>query len=117
MRTIIFFRGRNTDAIIADATASGIVQAGDAVCIICRKDDKMAEAGDIESLPPLPESAHVVVVANGGTTAQLVPIIARLVAMTFSLGSCQGESYPAAVGKLRIVDVQPDGVMVLWVKD
>jgi hypothetical protein len=25
--------------------------------------------------------------------------------------------YPAAVGKLRIVDVQPDGVMVLWGKD
>lgn len=103
---VIFFRGRNTAGIIADAIRLGVVPDGAEIHIICRTNDPLSEPGDVTTPPehpnPFPPGGPgFIVVANGGTTAQLVPTVAKYV-------------FGVPAHKVRIVDVQRDGVTDLW---
>lgn len=77
MAKVIFFRGRNTAAIMKDALYAGI--EGNFV-VVCRDGDSIAEPGDIpvsdfESADDIGDD--IIIVGNGGTTAQAAPVIAR----------------------------------------
>jgi hypothetical protein len=98
MATIVLFRGRNTSAILADARRLGIAADDDAVVVVCRENDPLAEEGDV-TVPPMPKpDDQLVVVANGGTTAQAAPYL-------FAIGG--------TTGGVRVIDLQRDGVTVL----
>lgn len=81
---VVFFRGRNTSSIMNDAHNAGILDPGDRVVVVARKGDELAEPGDV--FPgwdggygvPLTGYAKIIVVANGGTTAQQAPLLFRL---------------------------------------
>ena len=81
---VIFFRGRNTSRVMNDAHSAGVLDPGDRVVVISRKDDTLAEAGDVSPGwdgrygVPLEGYQKLVVVANGGTTAQQAPLLFRL---------------------------------------
>ena len=98
MATVVLFRGRSTSAILADARRLGVVADGDAVAVVCRDGDPLAEEGDV-TVPPMPKhDDQLIVVANGGTTAQAAPYL-------FALGG--------AAGRVKVIDLQRDGVTVL----
>ena len=98
MATVVLFRGRNTTGILSDARRLGVVADDDRVVVICRENDALAEEGDV-TVPPMPKpDDQLIVVANGGTTAQAAPYL-------FALGG--------ATGCVRVVDLQRDGVTVL----
>ena len=70
-------RGRNTDAIITDVKLIKNIELGEIV-VICRDGDKMKQDGDIETSSfSAPVYGFVRIVGNGGTTQQLVAVIAR----------------------------------------
>ena len=74
---IIVFRGRNTAAIRSDALAAGL--RGQTI-VVCRDGDDMAEAGDVPvSQIVIDGLDDVIIVANGGTTAQLLGALAAVV--------------------------------------
>jgi len=81
---VVFFRGRNTAAIMNDAHEAEILDPGDRVVVVARKGDELAQPGDVfpgwdgQYGVPLTGYVKVVVIANGGTTAQQVPLIFRL---------------------------------------
>ena len=113
MKTVVTFRGRNTVDILEDAKRFGILDDDDRVIVVCRKNDQLAQTGDVLQVP-YSLAGDVVLVANGGTTAQLVPAMLRLMAMSQSSGDCQGEPYPPDIS-LRIVEVQRDGIS--WLRN
>lgn len=92
----IVFRGRNTDNIIADAKREGIITDDHQIVIVCRQDDTLAQDGDVTSLDSIPDDTTII--ANGGTTAQLVPILLDVTQFAH---------------RYRIVDVQRDGIVIL----
>jgi len=97
MAVILLFRGRNTDGIRADAVARGLIdEERDQVVVVCRDDDRMAQPGDITVTQAARHhtSGEVTLIANGGTTAQLVPLL--LAAMENAQ-------------RVVVHDVQPDG--------
>ena len=99
MATVVFFRGRNTSGILSDARRLGVVADDDRVVVICRENDALAEEGDV-TVPPMPKpDDQLIVVANGGTTAQAAPYL-------FALGGTTG-------GCVKVIDLQRDGVAVL----
>jgi hypothetical protein len=95
---VIFFRGRNPAGIIEDARNEGILQDGDKVVIVCRENDNLAQPGDVTSVE-LPKVEPVTLVANGGTTAQVVPLIVNIVK------NCS---------HAMIADLQRDGLKILY---
>lgn len=96
MSKVIFFRGRNTAGIIEDARAAGI--DGEFV-IVCRDGDALAEPGDIPvSEFKIEPSDDIIVVANGGTTAQAAPVIAKAAYL-----AGQGEAW------VWVIEVDRDG--------
>ena len=98
MATIVLFRGRNTPAILGDARRLGVVADDDEIMVVCRDGDSLAEEGDV-TVPPMPKpDDQLIVVANGGTTAQAAPYLFRL---------------GGATGCVKVVDLQRDGVTVL----
>ena len=109
-RTVIFFRGRNTKSIIQDAERLGVVTQKDKIIVVCRKNDDLAEPGDEIGVHHI--DGNVVVVCNGGTTQQQVPVIAWAVLRTRSPGSCQGIEYPGESSTL--IEVGKDSINVLW---
>lgn len=80
--TVVLFRGRNTDGVLQDAISSGLVPKGARVVIVVRDNDALAQPGDMVVGDVICDlrNGDTRVIANGGTTAQLVPIIAFLAA-------------------------------------
>ena len=129
---LIAIRGRNTAAILADAERHGIT--GRRILILCRENDQLAEEGDVTVLPDcIPFDDDVVVIANGGTTPQLVLVmrwveqISRLSRLEtvadmshtsdhdWTRSACEGCARDPEMlhVDLRIVDVQRDGLVWL----
>ena len=99
MATVVLFRGRNTTGILSDARRLGVVADDDRIVVVCRENDALAEEGDV-TVPPMPKADdQLIVVANGGTTAQAAPYL-------FALGGTTG-------GSVKVIDLQRDGVAVL----
>ena len=123
MKKIIFFRGRNTAAIMNDARKAGLIPDDAKVVIICRDDDRLAEPGDIQAGRMKSREQCFMpgddwtIVANGGTSAQLAPLLADA---CFTAGQMadknrqtvdENEFYKF---RLRIVDVQKENARELW---
>lgn len=105
----VFFLGRNLDGILRDAET--VLPEGGEVVVVTREGDTLSlpeglearratPVEAIEVLQGLPERSQVELVANGGTTAQLVPLL-----RTLFVGDCPG-SY-------RVWDLQRDGATLL----
>lgn len=95
----IFFRGRNTNNIINDAKLQFASKQFSAI-IICRENDRLAEAGDITPKKFSPSIGKKYgVIANGGTTSQLVPVLKKLVESGV---------------EFEVYDLQPDEMERLW---
>lgn len=91
----VFIRGRNTAGIIEGACRARQI---DDYIIVCRENDRLREDGDILVKEAIDKAMNhaggVVVVANGGTTAQVVPLV--------------GIAYRRP--GVEVVDAQRDGV-------
>jgi len=74
---VVFFRGRNTDKIIKDARDAGLVPDGANTVVMCLPNDKLAQPGDVTDVT-WHDTGHRRIIANGGTTRQLVPILVGL---------------------------------------
>lgn len=105
MITTIFFLGRNTEKIIQDAERF-LGDLGRVITII-RDDETLpipkigGEAICVGNLPPSYFAGEVRVVANGGTTAQVVPVLLNLTSQYWT---------GTGLTKLQFLDVQYDGV-------
>lgn len=102
---LILLNGRSTMGILADVSAE--MREGREILVVVAPNDQLPPAlpgacsveETVRILHEAPESADVILVANGGTTAQLVPVLVAL-ATTFE-------------GSYTVVNVQRDGVTVL----
>lgn len=106
MTTLVVFRGRNTAAIAADANR--YLSDINHTITICRDGDALKEEGDItvaEFIRRVEKIGSMLVVANGGTTAQCVPVVAHLAA-----AAAKSQRNWSA----QVVDLQRDAVSVLW---
>lgn len=101
-KTVVFFRGRNTAAIVEDARKLNLLSHDDKIIIVKRLHDSLAEPGDLPDLP-LPVTGELVVVCNGGTTQQQVPTIAKTMLHCMSSGTAT-----------RLVEVLQEEVRELW---
>jgi len=77
MMLVVFFRGRNTAAIVDDSRRAGLVPEDAHIVIVARRDDALREEGDVTECN-WGQADHVRVIANGGTTAQAIPLIVAL---------------------------------------
>lgn len=123
---VILFRGRNTTRILEDARAAGVLAPDARVEIICRETDDLAQPGDISVSRFHAGNCgdDTVVIANGGTTAQSIRVVATLVAAFEERYWRSAEELverrsalrmPETTGNLRIIDLQADGLTVrLW---
>lgn len=95
---VILMRGNNTDAIRADLFAARPELATAEVRVLAREGDRLAQPEDrtVEDVLEDTRDQHVVLVGNGGTTAQLVPLLLTLERRT-------GQLY-------EVLDCQRDGV-------
>jgi hypothetical protein len=97
---LILFLGRSIDGIVNDARREF---PGEKVQVVRRDDDKLeAPAGlDVVAVSDFQPQAEVkyVVVANGGTSSQLVPALKALVEAGVSF---------------EVYDLQRDGAKRLW---
>lgn len=120
MTRAIFFRGRNTAAIVNDARLAGIVPDEATITIVARQDDALAEPGDVTDVPNWHAGDDVRIVANGGTSAQLVPVIVCL-AQAAERADAEADEYlaersarrPPRTWRWSVFDVQRDGVTKL----
>lgn len=118
MRTI-FFRGRNTAAIIEDARRY-LGDLGE-ITVVCRDGDQLYEVGDIaisDLSLIVSDGEDLAVVANGGTTAQLVPVVASLTRNAASADALAGSwdsqgRIPERSWKYHILDLQRDGAVFM----
>ena len=114
---VLFFRGRYTAKIMSDAHEAGVLDPGDRVVIATCADDDLAEPGDV--FPgwdggygvPLTGYAKLVVVANGGTTAQLVPMLFRVgelegIAASEARRDWELDREPAPSTRMEVIDLQ-----------
>lgn len=122
--TVILFRGRNTEGILRDAQTQGLVPDGSEVVVICRKADPLAQPGDVSAYRapnggPDDDSQEFLIIGNGGTTGQVVPLIADFAAAAQRwddeaddyLRDSRAESARFASRQWRwaVWDVQPEG--------
>lgn len=111
-RTIVLMRGRNTANIEADARAAGIIRNGDQVMVICRAGDALAQEGDYTPQQEwlLQTKDEVIIIANGGTSAQIVPVIANIAS---SARQEDGDATAAwesnRTWRWKAIDLQRDG--------
>ena len=98
MERVIFFRGRNTEAIKNDCFSKYLNKDNSEIVIICRDNDNLREQGDltVSEFLEKPDVFQEILVANGGTTAQQIPICCHLLTK-----KC----------KLKIIEVDRDGVV------
>lgn len=121
MKKVIFFRGRNTDGIIADAKAFGIVGDGDKCYVICREGDALAQPGDMT--PDqfrndlfIHDDDNFIIIANGGTTKQLVPVVVRFAGFSAVQDEQDAQAFYEGLRNdhrgwtWKVLDVQRDGV-------
>lgn len=97
---MILFLGRSTEGILADARME--FPGEQEVLVVKRDGDHLSAPAGIAAVEVSkfqPENAEYVVIANGGTSAQLVPVLKRLVEARVSL---------------KVFDLQRDGVSQLW---
>lgn len=100
MKIMITFLGRNTEGIIADANAAF---SFDKVVVIARDGDSF-EAPDglekvgISAFSPVADEEYLVI-ANGGTSSQLLPAVKRILAIG---------------AKMEAWDLQRDGKSQVW---
>lgn len=102
--TRIFFRGRNTAAIIADAAER--LGPADVTIIVAREGDALAQPGDVEGVEPPWVAGEWQIICNGGTTAQLVPLLASII-RAYHADHTENTWWWTAY------DVQPDGCTAL----
>lgn len=124
---LIVFRGRNTENIVNDALEAGVVREDAEIVVVAREGDQLAQPGDVTpstlSLLDSREDDHdvtIVVIANGGTSVQLVPILIRLAKESQRwddeadewLRSSSSESARSMARQWRwhVYDVQRDGI-------
>jgi len=107
MRNFIFILGRNLDSIFDEACDEFGITKEDNIYIITREHDQL----EVPDLHPnqkqvlastAPVCDNIYVIANGGTTAQMIPYTVRLV--------------QEAKGLCEIIDLQKDGKKTLWSK-
>ena len=78
---LILFLGRSIDGILADARREFPEERE--VIILMRKNDQLSPPSGLTAIPadefvPAAETAYVVI-ANGGTTIQMIPTLKKLV--------------------------------------
>lgn len=99
---LVVFLGRNTERILSDAVAAFGEQE---TLVVARDDDTLDPPTGMATVPVSEFAAYVVpdhkyvIVANGGTSAQLLPVVKRLVEA--------GASFEAW-------DLQRDGLSQVW---
>lgn len=98
MKTIVFFRGNRTADIIHDATGHGLAVGREVVVVRRNSDHVLAADTDITVREFDAYDHDVIVVANGGTTAQLVPVLAGVI---------------RDASRFLVYDVQRDGIALL----
>ena len=115
---IVAFRGRRTAAILHDAHRAGLYDDDDEIVVVCRRDDRLREPADVEAhdLDTWSECDDMVIIANGGTTAQLVPVLIATV-REHALYHTSRYTQDLPTWRLRVVDVQPDAVVSLYDSD
>lgn len=96
----LFLNGRSTAGIVADARKA--FGEDIEILVVARDGDALAAPEGLSTTPvsrfePI-EGTSYTLVANGGTSAQLVPVLLRLERST---------------SQYRVVDLQRDGVIVL----
>lgn len=81
---VIFFRSRDTSSVMNDAHEAEILDPGDRVVVVAHKNNELAKSGDVARgwdggyYVPLTGYTKVIIITNGGSTAQLVPMMFRL---------------------------------------
>jgi len=107
MKILFCFNGRSVSGILADARKHVSIDDHE-ILVVVRDGDAIPPPEGLKSLGveeaksflgKLNDRDEVVLVANGGTSAQLVPVLANLV----------GEY----VGTFKVLDLQRDGMTVL----
>ena len=98
---LLTFLGRSTEGILADAKEE--FPSESEVLVVKRDGDQFQApegllAVEVSKFQP-EQGIEYVVIANGGTSAQLVPVIKKLVEARVSM---------------RVYDLQRDGVSQLW---
>lgn len=103
MKIVVMFLGRSLEGIYGDARDAGLVQDTELV-VVARDGDQLqppAEIADrvvsVSAFTVIP-GAEYVLISNGGTSAQLVPVLIKLV--------------HAGVA-LKVFDLQRDGAVRL----
>ena len=98
---LILFLGRSTEGILADARKE--FGEDHEALVLTRDGDTMPVPTGVESLPASSfqpkDGLRYVVVANGGTTSQLVPTLKKLV---------------EAKADFEAYDLQRDGAVRVW---
>lgn len=113
-KTVVFFRGRSTAAIMEDARRLGLLCEQDRVIIVKRRHDQLAEPGDVLE-PPFPIWGELVVVCNGGTTEQQVPTIVNAMQHCVSPGPSPGVGHDdPPFGRTLLVELTDTEVRELW---
>lgn len=144
IQILIAFRGRSTERILADARAAELVRSDARIAeiIVADATDPMRLPGDLtptqalalveasiaevrrDAPPATWATIRVIVVANGGPTNAPMMTVARLVTLSYDAALIEGgirggETLAEVDGlrsplDLRIVNVQPDRVEVIW---
>lgn len=116
---LVVFRGTKTRQIVEEYVQK-TGQHPNEVLVVCRDNDNLAQPGDRtvdEAIARLGEiisadekcpgqQDRITVICNGGTTAQAIPFLMRLVS--------PAPDAPWYYGLLELLEVQPDGVKCLW---
>lgn len=107
---VILFRGRNTEGVFQDACKAGLVPDGAEIITIAHENDALAQPSDVTVDKCLWDirTGNTVVIANGGTTAQLVPVIAF-----FARHEGSDDAWTEREWTWSAWDVQRDGVTQL----
>jgi hypothetical protein len=104
-KIVVAFRGNNTDRILADYG----VQDDEQVLVVALPDDRLAQPGDLTAEQAVSQlrqldgrESRLTVVANGGTTRQLVSILHHVL-----------RGWEGWGGAFQVIDCQRDGKVTL----
>ena len=81
-QTIVVFNGRSVLNIIIDAVKTGICDAVEDILVVCCDDDRIEPPPEYKNIAVSNFVAefghHYVIIANGGTTSQLLPVLKKV---------------------------------------
>lgn len=118
---VILFRGRRTAQIASELEAL-LTYPPERVVVVASKGDRMREDSDV--LPGATPYGDVLIIANGGTTAPMAAVVARL-AYRAGVSSGLADEYNRDARstedrespEVQIWDLQRDGADLLWAEE